>query len=177
MVSVRSPGRGDTFFLAPIEDQESRTAPTGVLPQPGCRPDRGAAPTGVPPLPGLYLVVGIRTAVDTAGDEPFAAPRLHHKTRIPPSADLQPISGCTAHQPATVGRVRDAFCGPEVGQVVLPALPGGSPASLDRQVNAPLTRSNDLPYLPLTRSNDLPYVFRVRRLCHGPPLAHAAGTS
>ena len=32
-------------------------------------------------LPGLYLVVGIQPAVETAGYKPFAAPRLHHQTR------------------------------------------------------------------------------------------------
>ena len=43
--------------------------------------------------------------------------------------------------------MRDTFRGPEVGQVVLPAPPGGSPASQHMQVNALLTRSNDLPYV------------------------------
>jgi len=33
-----------------------------------------------------------------------------------------------------------------VGQVVLPATPGGSPAAREWQVNVPLTRNNDLPY-------------------------------
>ena len=49
-----------------------------------------SSPTGVPPLPGLHLVVGILPAVDTAGYKPFAAPRLHYKTRIQASADLPP---------------------------------------------------------------------------------------
>ena len=60
--------------------------------------------------------------------------------------------------------VRDTFCGPDVGQAVLPTPPGGSPASLGRQVNA-----------PLTWSNDLPYVFRVRRFCHGPRVKDHTG--
>ena len=42
--------------------------------------------------------------------------------------------------------VRDKSGGPEVGQVVLPATPGGSPATREGQVNVPLTRNNDLPY-------------------------------
>ena len=54
----------------------------------------------------------------------------------------------------------DTFCGPKVGQVVLRAPPGGSPAFLATQVNA-----------SLTRNNDLPYVFGVRRFCHGPGIA------
>ena len=33
-----------------------------------------------------------------------------------------------------------------MGQAVLPATPGGSPAARERQVNVPLTRNNDLPY-------------------------------
>ncbi len=33
-----------------------------------------------------------------------------------------------------------------VGQVVLAAMPRGSPAAPRRQVNAPLARTNDLPY-------------------------------
>ena len=40
----------------------------------------------------------------------------------------------------------DNLGGPEVGQVVLPATPGGSPAAREWQVNVPLTRNNDLPY-------------------------------
>ena len=36
--------------------------------------------------------------------------------------------------------------GPEVEQVVLPATPGGSPATQKRQVNVALARNNDLPY-------------------------------
>ena len=40
----------------------------------------------------------------------------------------------------------DKLGGPEVGQVVLPATPGGSPATGEWQVNVPLTRNNDLPY-------------------------------
>ena len=43
-------------------------------------------------------------------------------------------------------RVRNNLGGPEVGQVVLPATPGGSPAAGEWQVNVPLTRNNDLPY-------------------------------
>ena len=42
--------------------------------------------------------------------------------------------------------VRDDLGGSEVGQVVLPATPGGSPAARKWQVNVPLTRNNDLPY-------------------------------
>ena len=76
VVYVRRPARGDTFGLAPIEDQESCAAPAGAS-----------------------LVVGILPAVDTAGYKPFAAPRLHRKTRIPPSEDLPPGLGCT---PATI---------------------------------------------------------------------------
>ncbi len=48
----------------------------------------------VPPLPGLHSLVTILPAVDTAGYKPFAAPRLHHKTRTPPSAGSPPILGC-----------------------------------------------------------------------------------
>ena len=44
------------------------------------------------------------------------------------------------------GGVRDNLRGPEVGQVVLPARPGGSTAIGERQVNVPLARNNDLPY-------------------------------
>ena len=40
----------------------------------------------------------------------------------------------------------DSLKRPEVGQVVLPATPGGSPAAREWQVNVPLTRNNDLPY-------------------------------
>ena len=48
---------------------------------------------------------------------------------------------------AVSGRVvRDNLGGPEVGQVVLPTTPGGSPATRKRQVNVPLARNNDLPY-------------------------------
>ena len=54
--------------------------------------------------------------------------------------------------------VRDSLGGREVGQVVLPATPGGSPAARKRQVNIPLTRNNDLPYV----------FFGARRFCHGP---------
>ena len=43
-------------------------------------------------------------------------------------------------------RIRDNLGGPEVGQVVLPATPRGSPAAREWQVNVPLTRNNDLPY-------------------------------
>jgi len=42
----------------------------------------------------------------------------------------------------TSHRVRD-----RVGQVVLPATPGGSPAGAPRQVNVSLTRNNDRPYI------------------------------
>ena len=45
-----------------------------------------------------------------------------------------------------VYRVGDNSGRPEVGQVVLPATPGGSPAAGEWQVNVPLTRNNDLPY-------------------------------
>jgi len=47
--------------------------------------------------------------------------------------------------------VRDAFGGLHVGQVVLPAILGGSPALPNRQVNAPLRRSNDLPFYGFSR--------------------------
>ena len=60
-------------------------------------------------------------------------------------------------------RVRDNLGGPEVGgpevgQVVLPATPGGSPADRKWQVNVPPTRNNDLPYGS----------FGARRFCRGP---------
>ena len=55
--------------------------------------------------------------------------------------------------------VRDNLGGPDVGQVVLPATPGGSPAAREWQVNVPLTRNNDLPYGFLG----------ARRFRHGPP--------
>ena len=42
--------------------------------------------------------------------------------------------------------LRDNLGDPEVGQVILPATPGGSPATGEWQVNVPLTRNNDLPY-------------------------------
>ena len=42
--------------------------------------------------------------------------------------------------------------------MVLPATPGGSPATGEWQVNVPLTRNNDLPY----------GLFGARRFCHGP---------
>ena len=42
--------------------------------------------------------------------------------------------------------VCDNLGGPEVGHVVLPATPGGSPAAGEWQVNVPPTRNNDLPY-------------------------------
>lgn len=42
--------------------------------------------------------------------------------------------------------MREAFCGRKVGQMVLPAPPGGSPASPNRQVNAPQAQNNDPPY-------------------------------
>ena len=54
--------------------------------------------------------------------------------------------------------VRDDLGGPDVGQVVLPATPGGSPAAREWQVNVPLTRNNDLPYR----------FFGARGFCHGP---------
>ena len=53
---------------------------------------------------------------------------------------------------------REDFGGPEVGQVVLPATPGGSPAAREWQVNVPLTRNDGLPYC----------FFTARRFCHGP---------
>ena len=53
---------------------------------------------------------------------------------------------------------RDNLGGPEVGQVVLPATPGGSPAAREWKVNVPLTRNNDLPY----------GFFGARGSCHGP---------
>ena len=64
-------------------------------------------------------------------------------------------------------RVRDDLGGPEVGQVVLPATPGGSPAAREWQVNVPLTRNNDLPY----------GFFGARGFCHGPAGAAVAGKS
>jgi len=44
-------------------------------------------------------------------------------------------------------RVRDTFGDRNVGQVVLPALPGGSLATAQRRVNLPLSRNNDPPYV------------------------------
>ena len=43
-------------------------------------------------------------------------------------------------------RVHDSLGGIAVGQVVLAAMPRGSPAAPRRQVNAPLARTHDLPY-------------------------------
>ena len=48
--------------------------------------------------------------------------------------------------PLLPGRVGDNLGGPEVGQVLLPATPGGSPATREWQVSVPLTRNDDLPY-------------------------------
>ena len=43
-------------------------------------------------------------------------------------------------------RVHETLGGIAVGQVVLATMPRGSPAAPRRQVNAPLARTNDLPY-------------------------------
>ena len=59
---------------------------------------------------------------------------------------LPPSNTTSPDRTAVVRRVRDNLGGPEVGQVVLPATPGGSPATGEWQVNVPLTRNNDLPY-------------------------------
>ena len=48
--------------------------------------------------------------------------------------------------PAPDETVRDKSGGTEVGQVVLPATPGGSPAAREWQVNVPMARNNDLPH-------------------------------
>lgn len=47
-------------------------------------------------------------------------------------------------------RVHDTLGGIAVRQAVLAAMPPGSPAAPRRQVNAPLSRTNDLPY-PFSR--------------------------
>ena len=43
----------------------------------------------------------------------------------------------------------------DVGQVVLPATPGGSPAAGQWQVNVPLTRNIDLPYNSLASADSV----------------------
>jgi len=62
-----------------------------------------------------------------------------------PNTERYRVTPADGH-PLNVVRVRDTFGGLHVGQVVLPAMRGGSPALPNRQVNAPLRRSNDLPY-------------------------------
>ena len=39
--------------------------------------------------------------------------------------------------------------------MVLPAMPGGSPAAGKRQVNVPLARNNDLPYVFLASADSV----------------------
>ena len=64
------------------------------------------------------------------------------------------------------GWVHHSLGGPEVGQVVLPAMPRGSPAAPRRQVNVRLTRNNDLPYgfscPPILSRTPIPHFSRPR---------------
>ena len=61
-------------------------------------------------------------------------------------ADAPAIASSSPCSAGRNRRVRDNSDEPEVGQVVFPAAPGGSPAARECQVNVPLTRNNDPPY-------------------------------
>ena len=90
--------------------------------------------------------------------------RFSFPFRALPGRDRHPaLSGANVGHSRTVNKlsergVRDNLGGPEVGQVVLPATPGGSPAAREGQANVPLTRNNDLPY----------GFYGARRFFHGP---------
>ena len=71
-------------------------------------------------------------------------PRTQGKGMSALSPDMPPGATVFGMDPSRGGRGN--LGGPEVGQVVLPATPGGSPATGEWQVNVPLTRNNDLPY-------------------------------
>jgi len=58
--------------------------------------------------------------------------------------DTERITPNGAHD--RIGGISAMAASGDVGQVVLPALPGGSPATPGGQVNVPLARNNDLPY-------------------------------
>ena len=80
---------------------------------------------------------------------------------LPTRSSGSAVSDTSAERGAAWGLqtvVRDNLGGPEVGKVVLPARPGGSPAAREWQVNVPLTLNNDLPY----------GFFGARGFCPGP---------
>ena len=79
---------------------------------------------------------------EVSGSEAIAAMRSIGLAELNLNGHVtRPVSGGSRD-----ARVRDNLGVPEVGQVVLPATPGGLPAAREWQVNVPLTRNNDLPY-------------------------------
>ena len=60
--------------------------------------------------------------------------------------------------------MRDTLGGFEVGQVILPAVPGGSPASPDRQVNAPPAVEHRPALRLLTSADTVTHPIKTERL-------------
>ena len=100
-----------------------------------------------PPLPGMN-----RTNRATQHSEARSSTTPRVSTSLPSN---QPPAAAFA---LPFKEVRDNLAGSEVGQVALPATPGGSPAAREWQVNVPLMLNNDLPY----------GFFGARRSRHGP---------